>query len=107
MPILTVKGTTLLEHDPGEAGFLPESPSEEDARWILDQLTLVITRRLVLLNQAEIERLRGTPGELIPVCEARLVREIDWKANAVLGGNGYYFKKRDPWTKHHDPRSRH
>jgi len=57
---------------------IPDDPTESDVRRILDFLQESPHIRWITRNLAEIERLRGTPGEPIPVKEPVFTTKLRW-----------------------------
>lgn len=57
---------------------IPDDPTESDLRRILDFMQEGAHIKWVTRNRAEIERLRGTPGEPVPVKEALIGTKLRW-----------------------------
>lgn len=57
---------------------IPDDPTESSIQRILNFMQEGACIRWITLNRAEIERLRGTPGEPIPVKEAQIGTKIRW-----------------------------
>lgn len=57
---------------------IPDDPTDRDIRRILDFLQESPHIRWITRNLAEIERLRGTPGEPIPVKEPMFTTRLRW-----------------------------
>lgn len=70
-------GGPLIRVDKVSLG-IPDDPTESDVRRILDFLQESPHIRWITRNLAEIERLRGTPGEPIPVKEPVFTTKLRW-----------------------------
>lgn len=57
---------------------IPDDPTDRDIQRILDFLQLTPHIRWITRNLAEIERLRGTPGEPVPVKEPLYTTCLRW-----------------------------
>lgn len=57
---------------------MPERPTDENIKVVLNCLMLVKKYDFAQTNQAECERLRGTPGEPIPMHEHRVSLTFRW-----------------------------
>lgn len=68
-----------LAHIMGQSSCtMPEDPTDESIKPVLDCLMPVKKYDFAQTNQAECERLRGTPGEPIPMREHRVSLTFRW-----------------------------
>ena len=58
--------------------YIPDDPTEEQAQDVLKYLRVAFRLEEKIVNLAEVERTRGTPGEAIPMYEMGLVAHIAW-----------------------------
>jgi hypothetical protein len=57
---------------------IPDEPDDASIRLVLARLVLCKKHEWRVTNQAEVDRLRGTPGEPIPVVEHHIRNVYEW-----------------------------